>query len=288
MSRRRELDQHRRQLGEISEIMRSMKNLAYMETRKLSRLLEAQAQALAVIESAAEDFLAFYPEMAKATESPCRVMLLIGSERGFCGDFNEELLRAVAGKAGSDAPLIAVGGRLTTHLDAQWVKATLLEGPGVAEEVAAVLKRLVTAIGDLQEACGVISLSVWHHRNGAPDLDHKVLLPPFADRVGTGQSGSGYAPLLNLTPERFFADLVDQHLLAVLHEIFYTSLMAENQRRIQHLEVAIRRLDDKAGDYARQSRILRQEEITEEIEVILLSAGDEGDSPALEILGRGT
>ncbi len=52
--------------------------------------------------------------------------------------------------------------------------------------------------------------------------------------------------------------------------------MAENQRRIQHLEGAIQRLEEKNENLARKSRTLRQEEITEEIEVILLSVEGNG------------
>ena len=48
--------------------------------------------------------------------------------------------------------------------------------------------------------------------------------------------------------------------------------MAENHRRAQHLEGAIRHLDEESGELKRRSNALRQEEIIEEIEVILLSA----------------
>jgi F-type H+-transporting ATPase subunit gamma len=57
----------------------------------------------------------------------------------------------------------------------------------------------------------------------------------------------------------------------VLHEIFYISLMAENHRRLQHLEGAVNHLDDQTVKLQRKSQIYRQEEITEEIEVILLN-----------------
>ena len=47
--------------------------------------------------------------------------------------------------------------------------------------------------------------------------------------------------------------------------------MAENHRRLQHLEAAIKHLDDHVVSLRRKSQIYRQEEITEEIEVILLN-----------------
>jgi F0F1-type ATP synthase gamma subunit len=49
--------------------------------------------------------------------------------------------------------------------------------------------------------------------------------------------------------------------------------MAENRNRVTHLEGAANHLDDELNELARQYNTLRQEEIIEEIEVILLSAG---------------
>ena len=48
--------------------------------------------------------------------------------------------------------------------------------------------------------------------------------------------------------------------------------MAENQQRMQHLDGAVRYLDDRLEALAQKGREIRQEEITEEIEVILLNA----------------
>jgi F-type H+-transporting ATPase subunit gamma len=48
--------------------------------------------------------------------------------------------------------------------------------------------------------------------------------------------------------------------------------MAENDRRVAHLGQAVRHIDDQTRELDRKSAALRQEEIIEEIEVILLSA----------------
>ena len=77
--------------------------------------------------------------------------------------------------------------------------------------------------------------------------------------------------MLNLQPRDFFLELTDQYVFAALHEALYASLMAENDRRVRHLEGAVRNLDDRSTDLRRKCNALRQEEIIEEIEVILLS-----------------
>jgi len=50
------------------------------------------------------------------------------------------------------------------------------------------------------------------------------------------------------------------------------SLMAENRRRQRHIDSAARRLDQKIADLNLKRDVVRQEEIIEEIEMLMLSA----------------
>lgn len=47
--------------------------------------------------------------------------------------------------------------------------------------------------------------------------------------------------------------------------------MTENQRRVQHMDYAVRRIEQKSEALLQRCNGLRQEEITEEIEVIMLN-----------------
>jgi F-type H+-transporting ATPase subunit gamma len=67
MSKRHEIEEHIRTLGEISEIMGAMNNLAMMEIHKLTRLLSAQQRVVTSMETAAKDFLAFHPDALPRT-----------------------------------------------------------------------------------------------------------------------------------------------------------------------------------------------------------------------------
>ena len=80
------------------------------------------------------------------------------------------------------------------------------------------------------------------------------------------------APLLNLEPTRFLLQFTSQYLYAALHEVFYASLMAEIRKRLEHMDSAIRRLEKDEAKLRLRYNALRQEEIIEEIEIIMLSA----------------
>ena len=54
--------------------------------------------------------------------------------------------------------------------------------------------------------------------------------------------------------------------------MLYSSLMVENRQRQAHMDRALQKLDEDTARLRLAHNIQRQKEITEEIEVILLSA----------------
>jgi F-type H+-transporting ATPase subunit gamma len=274
MSRRREVEHHRHSLGEIREIMSSMKTLAYLETRKLDRFLSAQQAVVESVEKVAADFLTFYPETLPESRYLIPVYLLIGSERGFCGDYNHIVARELESvtqmNEGQMPLLLAVGRKLHPRLESDPRVVEFVSGASVVEEVSNTLTEIVNALTTLQQKRGPITLYGLYH-----DLDGNIvkqkLLPPLRQLPVQPKSYS-HPPQLNLLPRQFLLELTDHYLFAALHEMLYTALMAENQARVSHLEGAVRRLDEESAELARRSNALRQEEIIEEIEVILLSA----------------
>jgi F-type H+-transporting ATPase subunit gamma len=278
MSRRRELEHHRHSLEEIREIMNSMKTLAYMETHKLSRFLPAQQAVVESIEDVAADFLSFHPGLLVDAADNTPVYLLVGTERGFCGDFNHALLRQLAGLPDAPGParsyILAVGRKLHPLLEDDERVAARIAGASIVEEVPTALQLLVDQLAELQARVGNLSLyGIYHDEDG---IMTEQLLPPFQQTVHT-PSVHRYPPLLNLPAETFLLDLADHYLFAALHRMLYTSLMAENHRRVAHLGVAVQHLDEESAELARRCNALRQEEIIEEIEVILLSSASLDD-----------
>lgn len=282
MTRRRDIEQHRHSLDEIRNIMNSMKNLSFMETHKISGFLDVQHSVVKHIEAVAEDFLSFYPDTLTETTgtSIVDVYLLIGTERGFCGDFNHALLRhfetVPITQTTDKLQLICVGHKLATLLENDEREIIFIDGASVAEEVGYILNQIVKQLASIQQDSGSLNLYVLYH-----DDEHQIinqqLLPPFQNQLKHGlkrghQSQQPFAPELNLEPRKFLLELSYQYLFVVLYEILYSSLMAESRQRVAHLEGAVQHMDEQSEELYRQSNILRQEEIIEEIEVILLSA----------------
>jgi F-type H+-transporting ATPase subunit gamma len=275
MSRRRNLEQHRRSLAEIREIMNSMKNLAYMEARKLVRFLDAQHAVVQSIETVASDFIHFHAAVLPEVSDATAVFLLLGSERGFCGNFNHAMLRhmeAMSAQAPGDPKLVSVGRKLGNLLEGDVRLAAALDGASVLEEMAAVLMTIVRELTLLQQQHGLLSV-IGNYHSAEGEIKAQQILPPFHHLLHQPSLFS-CPPVLNQSPREFLLELTDHYLFASLYEILYASFMAENHHRVGHLEAAVRHLDEQSASLARQCNALRQEEIVEEIEVILLNAVD--------------
>ena len=274
MSKRREIERQVRSLNDIREIMNAMKNLSLMESHRLSRFIETQRKVVSGIESAADDFLNFWPHGLPNGEEYCDLYLLVGAERGFCGDFNESIMRALEREIGEvhDGVVVVVGGKLAAKLEGDRRIGAALDGASVVEEVEQVLAKVMDTLSSMKASnAGIrpLRLTVLHHHSESESPQISVLRPfkkPKSDKMRFA-----YAPMLNLDPQSFLRGLVEMYLLAALQELLYSSLLAENQRRMQHMDSAVRRLERTSEELVLRRNVLRQEEITEEIEIIMLS-----------------
>jgi F-type H+-transporting ATPase subunit gamma len=202
------------------------------------------------------------------------VYLLIGSEPGFCGDYDEALLRALPQPArrGCDPALIAIGSKVAARLDDEPRVAARLEGANALEQVETVPLKVMETLGSWQAAQSpprALRLTVFHHEADQPEVV-VTSLDPFRQWAAV-PARSGYAPLLNLEPNVFFAKLVKDYLFTALHGVFYRALIAENEQRMPHTGYAMRRIEEKSRSLVLKRNSLRQEGITEEIEVIMLN-----------------
>jgi F-type H+-transporting ATPase subunit gamma len=161
---------------------------------------------------------------------------------------------------------------LAAKLDNDVRVGAAIDGAGVVEEVDAVLVKLMQVLtgGKLPGASDrPLCLTVLHHQPEREPVAVTVLQP--LQHASRKSKPYAHAPLLYIQPQFFLTGLVEQYLFAALHELLYSSLMAENQRRMQHMDSAVRRLEKTSAQLVRRRNTLRQEEITEEIEVIMLS-----------------
>ena len=275
MSKRGQIQQHLQKLGEIGDVMRAMKNISLMETYKLNRFLEYQHRVVSGIEAAVNDFARHFSPF-EAVSSDAGIVLAIGSERGFCGEFNDAVASAaqhyLKDSFGAPPKIMVVGNRLAAKLAGDGRIFPVIEGASVVEEVQQVLGLVMKKLTDMHMDAAAphhVSLTVFSHQGDEDEITPQVV-SPFPAQAHEA-AAEPYPPQLLLPVRTFHYELVQHYLWAQMHHLFYSSLMAENHARLQHMERAIQRMEEKSADLRRRQNIIRQEEITEEIEVIMLN-----------------
>ena len=273
MSRRREISLRLASLADIASIMSAMKGLALMETRVLNEVLGTQQRMVASIEAAAARFLAWHEELALSPLPNSELWILVGSEQGFCGDFNEALLHHLERNFAEERKPVyqlLVGHRLANRLDDN-PSMLRLPGASVTSEVPTVLLRVTHELNRLLTSGGMrgSSVSVLYHCDATAGIRLRYLLP-FND-LPPQPAQQAYPPDTNLPADAFLTGLTGHYLYAALNEVLYSSLLAENRQRLSHMDSALKKLDEDSNQLHLAYNARRQEDIIEEIELILLS-----------------
>lgn len=272
MSRLRKIEYHLRQITELQSIISSMRTLAQLELRKLSVNVEHHREMAEALLGVVDVYYRFFQD--QEPPSSRELLLVIGSERGFCGSFNELLvnflLEGWPGVTSEPQRVLAVGRKLCSQLEERLPGCTGLAGAGTSEELAKILSGIVDTVQTLMVECQANGFRILHHDDESGRVVGTRLLPP---ERGRHVSVNTVQPLLYLAPHLFFREFLEHYLYLGLIRLFTVSLYAENRYRVEHLGGAVHRLDDKLAVMRNRARLVRQEEITEEIEMILLGSG---------------
>ncbi|HET7331102.1 F0F1 ATP synthase subunit gamma [Dyella sp.] len=269
MARWRELARHSRALEEIGTIMSAMRSLAFIEARRLAEGTLRQAQTVDAIRTAIDNLGAHYPAARPSVVPQRDILILIGSERGLCGDFDERVAsHPDVSRQSSDGVRIAVGSRLCQLLDERGVTHLPMAGAAVIEDIPGVMSHIATSVQASTQADhdNTNGLIVIHHDDEGNLHAGRVLPATGATRAPCWRN----KPQLQLPPPQLYGVLVEHYVFASLNAILLASLLAENRRRLDQMSAALDRLHERIDNLDRRRRRARQEAITEEIEIILL------------------
>lgn len=264
MSQRREVEARLALFDELSGILGAMRSFALAELRKVGKREAGQQLVVESLLAALHDLSgalpeAFYVDTAK---SRADIWLLFGSVRGFCGSFNEDVLRFWQGAAELEAPLILVGERLHCLFDGH-ESAAFLDGAEGGLDAPAAIDRILAALAELR-GDGDYGLMVCIRDEQAARSQRLWPLPPTA-----GGSVPPELPLTYQRPAEVAMGVAEQYLFHVLLALMLRSIRVENHMRLMQMETALRHLERGGEDLQRQRNRLRQEEIVEEIELMV-------------------
>ena len=257
-------------LAELGDIIVTMRALAAASLQEGRRALPAVSRYASLIEYGIGDVAAILDATAESAPeddtAAAETICIIGSEHGFVGDLNAELL------AGADLPptsrLIVVGRRLQgAVVERDLPVAAALPMTAHVAGVPLLARKIAETVG----AAPNVRLLSAKHEPGRAGVQAKArqVLPVQLPARGARSSAP---PLHQIAARELLAELADEYLLAEISRGLIEALVEESQIRLGVLTTASKNISDKLDELRRKERTLRQETITTELLDVVVGA----------------
>ena len=264
MSQRREIEARLALYDELTGILGAMRSFALAELRRVSKRETAQQQVVESLQTALTDISSGLPTAnSKPTSQANDIWLLFGSVRGFCGSFNEDLVRFWKSQIDPNASLIIVGERLHDMIQSSSPMQRVTGADG-GLDAPAVIDRILVAISALRSKHnGAFGLKACIRDEEGARSQHLWPLPP------TPSPNHSFPPITYEPTTEVATGIAEHYLFHSLLALLLRSIRVENHMRLMQMESALRHLDRGGEELQRQRNRLRQEEIVEEIELMV-------------------
>lgn len=212
-----------------------------------------------------------------------RAAIVMGSDYGLCGQFNDEVARFAADRLGTDRgecpqALVSVGARVAARLEGLGLHSEeILAPPSSAAGIEASVRQILLLVDrwDAERGLGRVLL-VHHvhdrgeaHPDGAgPRVRAERILPLDRSRLARLAREpwpTRCLPTFRESPDVLASALVRQYLFVALFRALAESAAAEHASRLETMQGAERNLEDRMDELRRELQHRRQAAITAEL-----------------------
>lgn len=266
MTQRREIESRLALYAELAGILGAMRSFALAELRKVNQRELSQQSVMDSLSKALADLAGSLPNRFyfQSNNSINDIWLIFGSVRGFCGSFNEDVLRCWQSETAEATPLILVGERLHQMVDEQQI-VLCVDGAVGSLDAPAVIDRILSAIAQLRMRNSNDLFGLLVAIRDEQGARSQRLWPLSVD----GYPASTPHPFTYESPEVVAAGVAEHYLFHSLLAFLLRSIRVENHMRLLQMDTALRHLERGTEELQRQRNRLRQEEIVEEIELMV-------------------
>lgn len=265
--------------SEIQSIVRTMKSLSAVSIRQYEQAEAAMSGyektidlgLTAVLTDRRARGLSLPQTMARGTAR--EALVVIGSDRGLCGRYNEIVTREAESRLRERTAVLGViGARAAARLDASGHSVDrLFLQPGSVDGLRRLVQTVIVQIEGWTRDPGVGRVRVVHNRREGRSRAVAVTrdLLPIPDAYLQGLITEGWPgpglPFFRADPDRLLSWLVRQRLFVVLYRGLAEALASEHATRLAAMQNAERNIEDRREDLNAAYRRKRQETITREL-----------------------
>ena len=266
---------------DLYSVVRTMRALASVNIRQYQRAVASLVEYGRTVELGFRILVKHHPELmpeSQARPAGRPVLVVLGSDRGMCGPFNERMARHCLEELGelgiepAMAVVLAVGVRLRNPLESLGIKVShSYDLPSSAQAITAAVQEVMLQIESLWASHEPGRLLVLHQRplHAAAYQPHTTHLLPlnlrWLRRIAHQPWPTQVIPSYAADPVGLFRALVRQYLLVSLHRAFAESLASENAARLASMQVAQKNIEQRGDELRRSYHQQRQQQVTEEL-----------------------
>lgn len=264
--------------GDIQSIVRTMKALSSVSIRQYEHAETAMADYAHTVELGLMALLRQRRQMGldlpgASTVSGHEALIVIGSDRGLCGGYNDKITRFARSRMSARTIVLGVvGARVAARLEADGQRAdTVHHLPGSVEGLSRLVQTMIVDIDRWTQVKGIDHVWLLHNRRegqitATPQAHRLLPLPDNYLRKLSETNWPGLSlPLSRMDPDRLMSWLVQQRLFVVIYRALAEALASEHASRLAAMQAAERNIEERRDDLHQLYRLRRQETITREL-----------------------
>ncbi len=267
-------------VGDLLAVVKTMKALAAVNIRTYEAAAQAVEQYDQVITQGWRALLPAHGLLARAKRNnrPAAALLVLGSDQGMCGQFNDAVLQL----AQREAKTLGNLGRLHIWPCGERIRAALedsslvhaqdygLKLPGSVTGIEPFVREAVTSIEQARREQGVETVVILANRPVGSSYQpwSRRLLPldrEWLEEVAARPWPRRSLPLIGAGPTESFAGLFRERLFVSLYRLAALSMAAENAARLAAMQAAEKNIQELREDLNAAFRDTRQNAITAEL-----------------------
>ncbi|HSO21966.1 MAG TPA: F0F1 ATP synthase subunit gamma [Chondromyces sp.] len=266
---------------DLKSVVTTMQAMAAVNLRQFRRVAESMAAYHRTIELGLQIVLREADRelrVGRTGGDAALTAVVLGSDQGMVGPFNERLAGHVDSRlrkpapAPREQPLLVMGDKLRAALLARGHEAgRLVAVPASPAGIAAAVEEMVVVIDTWRGERSADEVWIFHNASadGASyEPTAQRLLPPdpqWLDGLRSEEWKQRGLPGVLGDPRAVFSALMQSHLFARLFLAVAESAAAENAARLGSMQSAERNIEERVDELSEAVRRRRQQEITEEL-----------------------
>jgi F-type H+-transporting ATPase subunit gamma len=263
---------------DLLSVVKTMKSLAAVNIRQYERAVESLEGYRTVVDMGWQVFVRFGGPVPWRMKSNVAVVMVIGTDQGMCGQFNEIIssraLEELGGlkNEGLEVAVWTVGEKVRgSLLDAGYASKEQFGVPGSLTAIKTLVQSAILTTEAWRPSPAFEGFYICHNvlaKGGGYEQTFYKLLPldkdwaePYASEKWPGRC----LPLMGLRQEEMFSHLFKQYLFVSFYRAMAQSLASENAARLVAMQSAEKNILDMEEGLVKLFREQRQAAITNEL-----------------------